>query len=182
MKRQVLFIQGGGDGAHEADGKLVDSLRWALGPEYEVLYPRMPNEGSPDYASWKPCISQELDALDGEIVLVGHSLGGYFLARYLGEEYKGGRQILGVFLVSTPYPGGDDNWVYEGFTLPEDLAAKFPTGAAIFLYHSRDDESVPFTHVRLYAKEFPEATLRETRGGHQLDEDLTAVAQDIKSL
>ncbi len=182
MKRQVLFIQGGGDGAHEADENLVASLREALGANYEVVYPRIPNEGAPDYATWKLRISQELDALDGEIVLVGHSLGGYFLARYLGEEVGLTRSIIGVVLIAAPYPGGDENWVYEGFTLPEDLAAKFPRGAAVFLYHSRDDQTVPFAHMTLYGKEFSSATMRETQGGHQLNDDLTVVARDIESL
>ena len=40
-KRQVLFIQGGGAGAHdEWDVRLVDDLQRALGDEYEVRYPR----------------------------------------------------------------------------------------------------------------------------------------------
>ncbi|MGA7670132.1 MAG: alpha/beta fold hydrolase [Nitrolancea sp.] len=182
MKRQVLFVQGGGDGAYEADGKLVASLRRALGPDFEVVYPRMPNEGTPDYATWKLRISQELDDLEGEIVLVGHSLGGYMLAKYVSEEIRREQPIIGICLVATPYPGGDDNWVYQGFALPEDLAAKFPKGAAIFLYHSQDDQTVPFAHVGLYGKEFPGATIRETAGGHQLGDDLTGLAQDIKRL
>jgi hypothetical protein len=41
--RQVLFIQGGGAGAHDDwDGELVQSLRWELGNGYEVRYPRWP--------------------------------------------------------------------------------------------------------------------------------------------
>ena len=48
--RQVLFIQGGGAGAHDDwDDKLVDSLRGALGDGYVVLYPRMPAEDDPGY-------------------------------------------------------------------------------------------------------------------------------------
>lgn len=41
--RQILFIQGGGAGAHdEWDDKLFDSLKRELGDGYEVRYPRMP--------------------------------------------------------------------------------------------------------------------------------------------
>ena len=48
VKRQLLFIQGGGAGAHdEWDNKLVESLRRELGPDYEIRYPRMPNECYP---------------------------------------------------------------------------------------------------------------------------------------
>jgi hypothetical protein len=48
--RQILFIQGGGAGAHdEWDDKLVESLRRELGAGHEVRYPRMPGEGDPAY-------------------------------------------------------------------------------------------------------------------------------------
>ena len=51
--RQILFIQGGGAGAHdEWDDKLVVSLRRGLGGEHEVRYPRMPDEGDPSFARW----------------------------------------------------------------------------------------------------------------------------------
>ena len=50
--QQILFIQGGGAGAHdEWDDKLVDSLRRELGDGYEVRYPRMPDEDDPSYAT-----------------------------------------------------------------------------------------------------------------------------------
>jgi serine hydrolase len=53
MKKQILFIQGGGEGAYEEDGQLVAYLPNALGAAYEVLYPQMPNESDPDYEPWK---------------------------------------------------------------------------------------------------------------------------------
>lgn len=40
-KKQVLFIQGGGDDGYEADAKLAGSLQKALGANYELNYPRM---------------------------------------------------------------------------------------------------------------------------------------------
>ncbi len=53
----------------------------------------------------------------------------------------------------------------------------------IFLYHSRDDATVPFDHLALYAQVFPEATVRERdEGGHQFKNDMSFVAEDIKSL
>jgi hypothetical protein len=62
MKKQILFIQGGGEGAHEEDEKLVVSLRSALGTVYEVRYPQMPDESNPDYEPWKAQIKKELAA------------------------------------------------------------------------------------------------------------------------
>ena len=58
MKKQVLFIEGGGAGAHdEWDNKLVDSLRRELGPGHDVRHPRMPNEADPSYSTWKTALS-----------------------------------------------------------------------------------------------------------------------------
>ena len=54
VKRQLLFVQGGGKGTHdEWDDKLVESLRRELGQNYEIHYPRMPNEEDPSYPLWK---------------------------------------------------------------------------------------------------------------------------------
>jgi hypothetical protein len=48
MSVQILFAQGGGEGAHdEWDDKLVDSLTRELGDGFEIRYPRMPREDDP---------------------------------------------------------------------------------------------------------------------------------------
>jgi pimeloyl-ACP methyl ester carboxylesterase len=53
----------------------------------------------------------------------------------------------------------------------------------IFLYQSRDDEVVPFEHLTKYAAKLPQAVVRELDGrGHQLGDDLSEVAADIRSL
>jgi uncharacterized protein len=75
MKKQVLFVHGGGQGAYEEDKKLAANLRDALGAACDVRYPKMPDEDSPEYEAWKDQIARELAALDGEVILVGHSLG-----------------------------------------------------------------------------------------------------------
>ncbi|HEV7866469.1 MAG TPA: alpha/beta hydrolase, partial [Chthoniobacteraceae bacterium] len=87
MKRQVLFVQGGGERVHDDwDRKLVESLRAALGPNYEIRYPRMPNEDDPSYATWKATLEKEFAALDDGAILLGHSLGGTILIHALAEN------------------------------------------------------------------------------------------------
>ena len=177
MRRRVLFIHGGGEGAHEEDGKLAKSLGRALGAAYEVRCPKMPNEGSPEYGAWRDRISDELASLDGEVFLVGHSLGGSILLKYLCEE-ETSMPVAGLFLVAAPFWGAED-WEFDEFALPEDFASKLP----VFLYHGRDDEVVPFSHLALYSEKLPRATVRELDGrGHQLGEDLSDVARDIGGL
>ena len=89
MKKQVLFIQVAGEGAYEEDEKLAASLQDALGTEYHVMYPQMPNEESPEDRSWTSQISRELASLDDKVILVGHSVGGAVLLKYLLKENVG---------------------------------------------------------------------------------------------
>jgi serine hydrolase len=181
MKRQVLFVHGGGQGAYEEDRKLAASLRNALGTAYEVRYPKMPDEDRPEYEAWKDQIARELAGLDSEVILVGHSLGASILLKYLSDE-KVERPIAGIFLVAPPYWGAED-WEVSEYALREAFASRLPKELPVFFYHSRDDEWVPFTHLALYRAKLPQATIHEFDGrGHQLDDDLSEVAQDIKRL
>jgi uncharacterized protein len=160
MKRQILFIQGGGSGAYKEDALLVACLRSALGVAYEVRYPKMPAEDEADYQRWKAQIRKEVAAVEGNVILIGHSLGGSFLLKCLSEE-KIKTTIAGLFLIAAPYWGGG-GWRYEGYeavALPEDFASKLPKEMPIFLYHGRDDEIVPFAHLALYAAKLPQAAI-----------------------
>ena len=181
MKRPVLFLHGGGEGAYEEDERLAASLRDGLGAAFDVQYPKMPNEDSPKYEAWRDRISQELTALDGGVILVGHSLGGSVLLKYLSEEQVE-RPIPGVFLIAPPYWGAED-WEVSEYGLRQDFASKLPGGLPMFFYHSRDDEVVPFVHLTLYREKLPQAHFHEVDGrGHQFDEDLSEVARDIERL
>lgn len=181
MMKQVLFIQGAGEGAYEEDAKLAASLQDALGPEYQVIYPKMPNEESPEDDAWMAQISKELAALEGKVILVGHSAGGAVLLKYLLKENVT-KPMAGIFLIAIPHWGPEDEADAE-YTLREGFASRLPSGVPIFLYHSRDDEWVPFTHLAKYTEKIPQVTVREFDGrGHQFNNDLSEVAADIKYL
>jgi serine hydrolase len=181
MKKHVLFIQGAGEGAYDEDAKLADSLQDALGVQYHVIYPKMPNEEDPEDKAWMTQISKELEPLDGKVVLVGHSAGGAVLLKYLLRE-RIPKSITGVFLISIPYWGPEDEQGDE-YLLHEGFASRLPIGMPIFLYHSRDDEWVPFAHLGMYRGKIPQANIREFDGrGHQFNNDLSEVAADIRSL
>ena len=181
MMQQVLFIQGGGDGAYEEDEKLAVSLQESLGPEYQVSYPRMPDEGSPEDNAWMAQISRELASLNGRVLLVGPSAGGSVLLKYLLKEDIA-ESIAGIFLISIPHWDPEDE-EGEEYALQEGFASRLPIGVPIFLYHSRDDEWVPFAHLAIFAEKIPQAIVREFDGrGHQFNNDLSEVAADIKSL
>jgi uncharacterized protein len=184
MTTQVLFIKGAGRGAHDEDKRLADSLQGALAQSYEVRYPAMPNDGDAPYEQWRERIELELAALPGPVVLVGHSVGASVLIKWVSER-QGEQPIAGVFLAACPFWGGD-GWRYEGYeelALSPGFAASLPAGLPVYLYHCRDDATVPFDHLALYAQALPQATVREFEdGGHQFNDDLSVLARDIAAL
>ena len=180
MTRQVLFVQGGGEGAHdEWDHRLVASLERELGPGYAVRYPRMPKEADPKYAAWKAALKRHLDRLDDGAILVGHSIGGTILIRTLADAPP--KLILaGIFVIAAPFVG-DGGWQSEDIEPLSDIGARLPKRTPIHLYHGTKDETAPLAHVRLYAQAIPQAVVRRLSGrDHQLNDDLSEVAADIR--
>ena len=179
MRQHVLFIQGGGPGAYEVDGMLAASLRHALGPTYDVRYPKMPHEEDPEMEAWKAQIAAELATFGDDVILVGHSVGGAALLKYL-SEVPVEKSIAGLFLIAAP-SWDNENWNYDDLKLPRASAKKLSKIPRLFFYHSRDDKIVPFAHLALHAARLPRATIREFDGrGHQLGNDLSDVAADIR--
>ena len=125
--RQILFIQGGGAGTHdEWDDKLAESLRRELGNEYEVRYPRMPDEGDPSYARWSTAILREITALDDGAVVAGHSVGAAILLNALaGKPPEKG--LGAIVLIAAPFVG-EGGWLSDEFELTSGLGAKLPPG------------------------------------------------------
>lgn len=184
MSNRILFIQGAGENAYREDAKLVKNLHHILGPDYEIMYPAMPNEADAHYAEWKLCIETELAKIDGPPILVGHSVGGSILLKCL-SEIKIKKPIAGLFFMAAPFWGGD-GWRYDGYKdleLSKDLATKLAKDTPLFFYHCRDDSTVPYEHLTLYKKLLPRATSRSVdTGGHQFDDDLALIARDIREL
>jgi len=180
--RSVLFVQGGGKGTHDTwDNKLVASLEKALGGRYSIRYPRMPDEANPDAGAWKKAIDRELRQLEDGVVLVGHSIGGAVLIDHLADG-AGPAKPAGIFLIATPFIG-DGGWPSDDLRPTEAVAAALSDGAPLYLYQGRDDETVPSSHIELFARAFPRATIRVLEGrNHQLNDDLSELARDISLL
>ncbi|HEY4187916.1 MAG TPA: alpha/beta fold hydrolase [Polyangia bacterium] len=182
MKKQILFIQGGGAGVHdEWDDRLVDSLRRELGRSYDVRYPRMPSEAAPSYTLWKAALAEEFAALDPGAILMGHSMGGTILINALAESPPK-QTLAGIFLIAAPFvgPGG---WPSDEIKPTANLGARLPPRTPIYLYHGSEDDTAPFAHVELYEKAIPGAIVHRLQGrNHQLDDDLAEVAADVRAL
>jgi len=179
--RPVLFVQGGGAGAHDKwDRKLVESLKQELGGGYEVRYPRMPGEADPSYARWSAAIRREVADLGHGAVVAGHSVGAAILVQALAEQPPH-RRLAVIALIAAPFvgPGG---WPGQEFELTGDLGARLPPGARVHVFHGLQDETAPPSHADLYALAIPQAQVHRLPGrDHQLNNDLAVVAEAIRT-
>jgi hypothetical protein len=180
--KHVLFVQGGGRDTHDSwDNKLVASLKQALGAGYVIRYPRMPHEADPNPIVWKKVIARELRRPSAGMILIGHSVGAAILIDYLADGSPK-HPLAGVFLIAAPFIGGG-GWPSDDLRPTKDLVADLPAGVPLYVYQGSDDETVPFSHIGMFTKALPHATIRRLGGrDHQLNDDLSEVARDIRLL
>lgn len=198
-KQQVIFIHGGEtfedyesyvenlkaqefDPYKESAKKWKESLAEELGDGFEVIMPRMPSKYNAKYKEWKIWFDKVADFAEESTVLIGHSLGGLFLAKYLSEN-KFPKSILAVYLLAAPYDSAEAEDSLADFGLPRDLSGVEDQAKNIFIYHSRDDFVVPFEESKKYEKALPSArpVVFEDKN-HFLQETFPELIESIKSL
>lgn len=201
-KKQVIFIHGGEafseyriflehlrtrelrNPLEDAPKRWKTTLRQELGPEYEIYLPSMPNSDNAKYEEWKIWFERHLKLITHDVILIGHSLGGYFLAKYLTENTPE-VPIRALFLVAAPvHPddlkgedGGD--FRFDTALLP-NIAQKVDE---IFIIHSKDDLVVPFGHAELYRTALPDAQFRAFENeGHFLGATFPELVEWVRTL
>ena len=126
-----------------------------LGAGWDVLCPVMPNKTNARFAEWKIWFEKIFPFIEGEVTLIGHSLGAMFLAKYLAEN-DFPKKITGLFLVAAPHSQSGE---VGDFALPTSLDRVSRQAARIFLFYSKDDTIVPFAESESYKKQLPNAEL-----------------------
>ncbi len=158
------------------------NLEGDLGVGFEVILPEMPNAFNAKYTEWELWFNKIAQLLEQEIVLVGHSLGGVFLAKYLAENNLS-KNIKALFLIAPPYDAEHAEYSMGDFVLPSSLEKIPGQTQNVFIYHSQDDPVVPFVDLSKYEKQLPTATLRIfTDRQHFNREHLPELVADIKTL
>ena len=135
-----------------------DALEQHLGDGFEVIRPKMPNAQNAKYLEWRIWFMKVLPFLKDGVLLVGHSLGGIFLAKYLNEE-KIALNVQGTWLIAPPFQVGANESLAD-FTLGDSLERLAAQGGQITFYHSQDDPVVPFANLNEYQKRLPNAKVR----------------------
>ena len=139
-----------------------------LGKSFEIIRPRMPLQDNAKYSDWKIYFERFIPFLRDGIILIGGSLGGIFLAKYLSEN-KFPRKIRSVYLVCPPYdnsiPGEE---LSGGFKLKGNLSLIERNSSKVTLLFSKDDYIVPIAHAEKYRKKLPRAKIiiYKSKNGH----------------
>lgn len=200
MKKQVFVIHGGDP--QESYEKYLEFLRnypvnferhairkndfqlnlpKDLGEDFEVLVPEMPNKRNAKYEEWKIWFEKFFQFLNDNVILVGGSLGGTFLAKYLAEN-QFPKKIKAVFLIAGCFEDLPNEPLFD-FSLPKSLSKIAPQTDKIFLYHSKDDNVVPFSHLAKFQQALPKATVRVFEDRQHFNQaELPELVADIKNL
>ncbi len=152
---------------NEAGKHWIPWLSNELGREGFVVYtPELPEPYEPHYDNW--CRVFEQFILNEETVLIGHSCGGGFLARYLSEnEVKVGKVVLVAPWLD---PDKDHCPKFFEFTIKRNLVA-FTSGVTILV--SKDDDSDIIESVQMLKSECPDIEVREFEDkGHFTFDDM----------
>ncbi len=202
-KIQIFIIHGGmtfkskKDYLHFLKTKEVsieEKIRWTdeflkknLGKNFEIIKPRMPLQDNAKYEEWKIHFERHFPQLKNNIILVGSSLGGIFLAKYLSEN-KFPKKILSIYLICPPYDNslpGDD--LVGGFKLKSDLSLLEKNSKNLYLMFSKDDDVVPVAHVEKFKKKLKNANfvVYKSKNGHfnisEFPEIVKMIKADVKN-
>ncbi|MDO8488445.1 MAG: alpha/beta fold hydrolase [bacterium] len=159
------------------------SLAEELGKNFEVLVPKMPNVTNARYKEWKIWFERILPLLlNKKIILIGHSMGGIFLAKYLSQN-KIPKNIIATILVAAPFEENNLGELLGSFKLPASLSKLARQGGSIFLIQSEDDPVVPVEHVKKYQQRLPNSKLMLfSDRGHFKQETFPELTTLIKTL
>lgn len=199
MKKQVIIIHGGD--IFETYKKYVaylkqynfkkdrlkrnrwtDTLEKELGKNYEVFLPIMLNSHNAKYSEWKIWFERLLLICNKEIILIGASLGGLFLVKYLSEN-KISKKIKGLFLVAAPFGDKEKYYLADFHFNPKNLKKLEQQAKITNLYHSTDDDNVVFSDFEKYKKYLTSVTFHEFKNrNHFGQEKFPEIVKDIKNL
>lgn len=183
-KVQILMVHGGMTFKNKADYlrflktrpiSIEKKIRWSeeyfdkeLGKGFEIIRPRMPLQDYAKYHDWKIYFERHIPYLRNYIILIGGSLGGIFLAKYL-SEHKFSKKILSTYLICPPFDNtitGED--LVGGFKLKSDLSLIERNSKNLYLLFSKDDNTVPVSHAEKYRKKLKNAKIiiYKSKNGH----------------
>ena len=197
--KQLVFIHGGESfdsydeylnalRSWEYEPELEVQKRWKntlaerLGGDWQVFAPTMPSKYNAKYLEWSIWFEKVIPHLHDGVVLVGHSQGGIFLAKYL-NEHRLPIAVRATYLIAAPFDTEGTDYTLGDFALPDSLNGLVRNGGEVVIYHSEDDPVVPFNAFGKYVALLPQARTRVFKDrGHFLQTEFPELIEDIKNL
>ena len=195
-KKQIIYIHGGETFKNRKDYlnflkefeiSLEKKKRWQreyldkeLGKSFQIIRPEMPLGFNANYEDWKIWFEKYINLANDNVTLIGLSLGGIFLAKYLSEN-KFPKKILATFLICPPY-----NDTFGGFKLKSDLSLIEKNCKDVTLMFSKDDPVVPVSHAEKYRGKLKNSKIiiYKSKNGHfnipKFPEIVKMIEEDIK--
>lgn len=156
-------------------------LQSNLGDSYQVLLPKMPNSTDARYIEWETWFTHISELLSDDTILIGHSLGAIFLAKYL-SEHTVSFTIKATILIAAPFNDatGEDLTDFEIKTLSSQFEKQ--AGTLIF-FNGPDDPAVPIEEVDSYKRFVPHAEFNTIPApDHFVRTDFPELTNRIKDL
>jgi len=128
----------------------------------------MPLADNAKYEDWKIHFERFTPMLRHGVILVGSSLGGAFLAKYLSEN-KFKKKILSTYLICAPFDNDlPEEDLVGGFKLKSDLSLIEKQSKNLTLMFSKDDNVVPVSHAEKFRKKLKNANIiiYKSKNGH----------------
>jgi len=208
MKKQFIFINGwepkeNFESYHDMLRKLEYNpyeekfLSWnktlweKLWDDWEYLRAPLHDRDYADYEAWKIMFEKMLPFMNWEIYLWASSLGWAFIIKYLWEndgifDPKSGKKIKikKIFFIAAAIEETPREVLWSfAFNIEELYTRVSRWCERIYIYHSHDDDVVPFEQWLKLNSFFPEAIFREfyDKGHFYNQVELPEILEDIKN-
>lgn len=199
-KTQIFMIHGGMTFKSQKDYliylkkrdiSIENKPRWSLeymdqelGKKFQIIRPRFPLSENAKYEDWKINFERHIPLLKNDVILIGGSLGGIFLAKYLSEN-KFPKKIMATYLICAPF---DDTLLGEdlvgGFKLKPDLSLLEKNSKNLIFLFSKDDDVVPVSHAEKYRNKLKNVKIiiYKSKNGHFRVPKFPELVKMIKTL
>lgn len=196
---QILYIHGGMTFKNKReylhflrkrDISLEPKIKWSgayldkkLGRRFKIIRPRMPLQDNAKYAEWAIHFERHIPKLKHNVILIGESLGGIFLAKYLSENTFP-KKIHSTYLVCPPFDNSlPDEDLVGGFTLKSDISRLEKNVKKLYLLFSKNDPVVPPSQAKKYAAKLKNAniTIYNHIAGHFQVSEFPEIVRMIKT-
>lgn len=118
-------------------------LNKKLSKKFQIIKPKMPCKENAKYEEWKIQFEKYLEKTNKDLILIGSSLGGIFLTKYLSENIID-KNIISTYLIAPPFDAKSVNEkeIYGGFELKENLEKIEKNCEKIVFMFSKNDKVV----------------------------------------